>query len=344
MIRRGFLLLPSLLLACGSSSGSPDAGPAADAPTGDDPGDPGDAVCSSLQVDFRPVVPSVMLVVDRSGSMKADYGGPTRWQALYGALMDPGTGIVAQLAEEVRFGLLLYSGHDLDPDGPCPTLREVAPALGNHAAIDTLYGGMQPGEGTPSGAAVRAATPMLEAVDEPGPKLMILATDGIPDTCAAPSEDSSAIARQQVIGAVNDAYDGEISTYVIGVGPDVSSEHLQEVANAGRGLAPAGPQNAVYYRANDTQALVAAFDEIINGARGCVFELDTPVDPDIAKGVVTLDGEELVLGTDWQLRDGGTLELIGAACDAILAGGEHTVEATFTCPNQQPDAGNGGVD
>jgi hypothetical protein len=79
-----------------------------------------------------------------------------------------------------------------------------------------------------------------------------------------------------------------------------------------------------------------------------VFELDKPVDPDIAQGSVTLDGEPLEAGTDWHLSDGGTLELLGAACDTILAGGDHTVEATFTCPADAdaPDAGDptGGVD
>jgi hypothetical protein len=280
--------------------------------------------------------------------MDADYGGPTRWEALYSTLMDASSGIVTRLADEVRFGLLLYSGHDGDPDGACPTLHQVAPAQNNVAAIDAVYGVMEPGEGTPTGEAVAAATPMIQAVSEPGPKLFILATDGLPDTCGAPSEDSSAAARGAVLSAVSAAHAADITTYVIGVGPDISSDHLQEVANAGRGLAPAGPDNATYYRALDAASLVDAFQEIIDGARGCVFELDEPVDPDIAQGTVTLDGQPLAAGTDWHLRDGGTLELLGAACDSILAGGDHTVEASFTCPSagRAPDAGDssGGVD
>lgn len=349
MIRRVSLIIPILLAACsdGPGSGSPDAaGPIADAGAAADAAPVG--FCSTLLVQFRPVVPTVMLVVDRSGSMDADYGGPSRWNALYTTLMDPSSGIVSRLADDVRFGLLLYSGHDGDPDGPCPTLHDVAPARDNVGPIDAVYGAMEPGEGTPTGAAVAAATPMIQAVSEPGPKLLILATDGLPDTCGAPSEDSSAAARSAVLSAVGAAHDEEIDTYVIGVGPDISSEHLQEVANAGRGLAPAGPDNATYYRALDAAALVDAFQDIIDGARGCVFELDDPVDPDIAQGIVTLDGEPLEAGTDWHLRDGSTLELLGAACETILAGGNHTVEATFTCPADggAPDAGDstGGVD
>jgi hypothetical protein len=350
MRRRAPLFLAFLHLACsdGPGSSSPDAG---GPPTGDG-GAVADAapggVCSSLSVHFSPVVPTVMLVVDRSGSMRADYGGPSRWEGLYTTLMDPDAGIVTQLAAQVRFGLLLYSGHDGDPDGPCPTLHDVPPAQGNVAAIDAVYGGTEPGEGTPTGAAVAAATPLIAQVSEAGPKLFILATDGLPDTCGAPSEDSSAQARRRVLDAVAAAHDQDVTTYVVGVGPDISSEHLQEVANAGRGMPPVGPDAATYYRALDAADLVVAFQEIINGARGCVFELDDPVDPDIAQGTVTLDGEPLEQGTEWQLRDGGTLELLGGACQTVLAGGDHTVEASFTCPSagDAPDAGDptGGVD
>ena len=348
MIRRSLLFFAVLPLACsdGPGSGTPDA--AAPSPDGSPADAAPAAVCSSLSVHFTPVVPTVMLVVDRSGSMRTDYGGPTRWRALYTTLMDPSSGIVTRLADEVRFGLLLYSGHDGDPDGLCPTLHDVAPAAGNVAAIDAVYGDMQPGEGTPTGAAVAAAKPLIQQVTEPGPKLFILATDGLPDTCGAPSEDSSAQAKTAVLSAVAAAHDDDVTTYVIGVGPDISSEHLQEVANAGRGLAPNGPDKATFYRALDAAALVDAFQEIINGARGCTFELDQPVDPDVARGTVSLDGAPLTAGTDWRLRDGGTLELLGAACDTILAGGDHTVEATFTCPSgaDAPDAGDptGGVD
>ena len=350
MLRRATPLLLLLLhLACsdGPGSSTPDAGPLADGAGASNDAAPG-GVCSSLSVNFTPIVPTVMLVVDRSGSMRADYGGPSRWEALYATLMDPTAGIVTRLADEVRFGLLLYSGHDGNPDGPCPILHDVAPAQGNVSAIDAVYGGIDPGEGTPTGAAVAAATPMIDAISEPGPKLFILATDGLPDTCGAPSEDSSAQARGRVLSAVGAAHDKDITTYVIGVGPDISNEHLQEVANAGRGMPPGGPGAAAYYRALDAAALVDAFQEIIDGARGCVFELDQPVDPDIAQGTVTLDGAPLEPGTDWHLRDGGTLELLGAACETILAGGDHTVEATFTCPSGggPADAGDptGGVD
>ena len=333
---------PSLLFACASNIG--DGAGTGDAAPPDEPASdaaPADSdVCGSLQASFSPITPTVLLVVDRSGSMKADYGGQSRWNALHATLMDPASGIVTQLAEQVRFGLLLYSGHDGAPGGTCPTLHEVGPKKNNAEEIEAVYGAMLPGEGTPTGEAVAAATPLLEAVTAEGPKLLILATDGLPDTCDTPTEDSSAIARAAVIDNVAAAYDLDIATYVIGVGPDVSADHLQEVANAGAGLAPGGAASAPYVQALDAQALVAAFDTIIDGARGCTFALDAPVDPDIAEGVVTLDGEQLVEGTDWKLGpNGGRIVLLAEACDAILDGGDHEVAATFTCPEPAPDAG-----
>lgn len=342
MLRFLRFAFPSLLLACSSNIGdgvSPDSGPG-DQTDDSDAAPAGGDLCGSLLVNFSPVVPTVLLVVDRSGSMKADYGGVTRWNALHDTLMNPTDGIVPQLADKVRFGLLLYSGHDLDDAGACPTLHDVGPAIDNAEAIEALYGSKAPGEGTPTGEAIAVGTPMLDAVTASGPKLLILATDGLPDTCDAPTEDSSAMARALVVDGVEAAHDLDIATYVIGVGPDVAADHLQEVANAGAGLPAAGPDNATFYQALDAQALVDAFDEIIDGVRGCVFDLDAPVDPDIAVGVVTLDGEVLEEGTDWELRaSGGRIKLLGEACDTILAGGDHQVEATFTCPEQAPDAG-----
>jgi hypothetical protein len=339
----------SLLLACSSNigdGGSPDAAPAPDQPDDSDaaPAADGD-VCGSLLASFSPIKPTVLLVVDRSGSMKADYGGPTRWDALHDTLMDSGSGIVTQLAGKVRFGILLYDGHDGDAAGACPTLHDVGPAIDNAEEIEALYGTMLPGEGTPTGQAIAAGTPMLAAVDKPGPKLLILATDGLPDTCDAPTEDSSAQARGAVMDAVEAAYDLEIGTTVIGVGPDISAEHLQEVANAGAGLPAGGADDATYYQALDAQALVDAFDDIIDGARGCVFTLDNPVDPDIAQGVVTLDGEVLEQGTEWKLRNGGAgIKLLGEACEAVLAGGNHEVAATFTCPEEPESPADAGPD
>ena len=58
------------------------------------------------------------------------------------------------------------------------------------------------------------------------------------------------------------------------------------------------------------------------------------IDPAIAAGgTVTLDGASLVFGVDWRLVDGDTMEILGDACDLVLAGGDHQIDAEFTCPS-----------
>jgi hypothetical protein len=66
--------------------------------------------------------------------------------------------------------------------------------------------------------------------------------------------------------------------------------------------------------------------------RSCTFALEGRVDPAQAEyGLVTLDGVELAFGTEWHLSDEATLELLGEACAQVMEGGDHTVEAEFTC-------------
>ena len=67
------------------------------------------------------------------------------------------------------------------------------------------------------------------------------------------------------------------------------------------------------------------------GVRSCSFAIEGEVDLSQAdQGTVTLDGRQLAYGTEWQLSDPSTLELVGEACSTVM-NGDHTVEAEFTC-------------
>lgn len=299
-----------------------------------DPPDP--STCAEAHIDLAGVIPTVMLVVDQSGSMKEDFGGQSRWDAVYNTLM-ASSGVVKQREDQVRFGLTTYTGV---PGGACPQLAKVAPAVTNYGAIDGVLSANAPATDTPTGESIQAIIPELEAIQEPGPKVIVLATDGLPDTCAIPNPANDAerrVAQDLAVSAVTAAQTAGIDTYVISVGPDVSQAHLQDLANAGVGLAVGGADNATYYQALDAASLVTAFDDIINGVRACNFALDKAIDPSYAdSGTVTLDGVELEQGVDWQLLDDGqTVELLGQACDTVLDG-DHTLEAEFTCDTGGP--------
>ena len=320
-----------------SGGGMPDAG------GGGGGGERADAApCAQVEVAVAPVTPTVMLLVDRSGSMTDPFEPePTRWDALYRTLMDPTSGVVAQLESSVRFGVATYSARDRENDGEidgaCPIMHVVEPGLDNYTAIEDVYGDLAPLDETPTGAAVDAVLASIVDAPASGPKILVLATDGEPDTCARPNPNGHAQARIDALLAVQAAFAADVRTYVVSVGSEAvgnpqAEQHMHELANAGLGLSPDAEPAAPLYVALEPAELVEAFDQIIGGVTSCTFSLEGSVDEAYAAGgTVTLDGDELEYGVDWHLVDDSTIELLGAACEALKAGGQHTVEAYFTC-------------
>ena len=297
---------------------------------GGDPGGGGnddDEDCASVQVELTDTVPSVMLLVDRSGTMDYEFGPTSRWWAVYDTLFDENVGVVKRLEQEVRFGMALYTADN----GVCPIIEQMAPAMGNFLPLRNLYAAYDPVDETPTAVSIDAMVNTLSGIQETGPKIIVVATDGEPDTCEVPDPDGLPAARSAAVGAAQRAHAAGIDVYIISVGDQIAQSHLQDMANAGVGKTLGGPDNAPYYQAFNADALVGAFDTIIGGVRSCTFAMDGRVDPAQAEyGTVTLDGRELTFGTDWHLTDESTLELLGEACTTVM-NGDHTVEAEFTC-------------
>lgn len=322
------LLVCALAGACTGSIGGEPGEPDPDEP-GDDPGGGGggDDDCASVEVQLTDTVPTVMLLVDRSGTMDYDFAYTSRWWAVYDTLFDENVGVVKRLEQEVRFGMALYTADN----GVCPIIEQMAPAMGNYAPLRDLYAAYDPVDETPTAVSIDAMVNTLSAIQETGPKIIVVATDGEPDTCEVPDPDGLPEARSAAVGAAQRAHAAGIDLYIISVGDQVAQSHLQDMANAGVGKTLGGPDNAPYYQALSPDSLVGAFDSIIGGVRSCSFGIDGAVDPSQAEyGTVTLDGRELMYGTEWQLSDESTLELIGEACTTVM-NGDHTVEAEFTC-------------
>ena len=291
--------------------------------------------CPNVVVTYEKQIPTVMLLVDQSGSMTEAFGGGSRWSVLHDALLDPSTGIVATLESEVRFGLALYTSNGGSAGGACPTLTEVPVALGNYAAIKAVYDPASPEGDTPTGESIAAVATQLGAVVEEGPKVIVLATDGEPDTCAEPNPQNG---QPQSIAAAQAAFAQGIRTYIISVGADVRLGHRQDIANAGAGKPVGGADDAPYYQALDPASLAAAFDEIINGVRSCVFTLNGSIaEQNATQGTVSLDGQPLAYGDPdgWKLNGPSEIEITGAACDAIQSG-DHTVAIEFPCGTVDP--------
>ena len=323
-------LLAAPLSACVGTVGGTDLEPDIEEPGGEPGGGGGEEECPSVQVQLADVTPTVMFLVDRSGTMTADFGGTDRWNAVYYTLMNEANGVITRLENEVRFGFTAYTGADDIP--VCPIIEQVPPAMGNRGSILQMYSQLGPIEDTPTAPSIMSVKALLEAMQQNGPRIIVLATDGMPDTCDDPDPDGQPAALAEAIAAAQAAHAAGIDLYIISVGDQVSQAHLQDMANAGVGLPIGGAERAPYYQALNPDALVSAFDQILSDVRTCSFSIDGQVDLSrAAEGTVTLDGVALEYGSQWQLSDESTLELLGTACDELMAGGDHVVEASFTC-------------
>jgi hypothetical protein len=116
------------------------------------------------------------------------------------------------------------------------------------------------------------------------PPIVLLATDGLPDTCADIDENGNTVAQNLSISETQRGFTMGIKTYILSVGNQVGAPHLQRLANAGAGLDPA-TGTAPFYTANDPAQLSAALQAIITGALSCDFDLTSPVaDPTTGAG------------------------------------------------------------
>ncbi len=285
--------------------------------------------CGEVTATLEPIVPTIVLLIDQSGSMTQDFGGQERWDAVYATLMDPTDGVVAQLESQVRFGVTLYTSEDGNDGGECPILTSVEAAIGNRDAIDAAYAPAQPNDETPTGESLQAVATSLAALEVEGPKAIVLATDGEPDTCEMPNPQEG---QPEALAAAEFAFGQDISTFVISVGDDVGAEHLQQMANVGVGKDIDDANPAPYYEALDAAQLVDAFNEIVGSFISCDLAIEGEVDLEQAcEGTVKLDGQELECGVEWEVQDEMTLRLLGTACETLKDGEMHTVDASWPC-------------
>jgi hypothetical protein len=282
------------------------------------------------------VTPRVILVVDGSCSMSTDYPASgesatqctnnrnSRWAALRDALVGQ-NGVVRRLEGVVEFGLVVYG-----TQRECPlTSDPIEPRLGNFDAIDGVLGGTPPGQFTPTGAALDWVYDNLilgdEADSEAGPEIVILATDGEPNSCGDANTN-----YQPSVDALNKGTGMGVTTRVISLANAAGEfhDHLQQLADIG-----GGPGSRLY-EPNTPEELAADLEGLVGGAVNCDVALNGRITPGMeCVGTVKLNGETLECNGDngWTLIDQRHIRLQGDACDQLMSTASGNVEAFFPC-------------
>jgi hypothetical protein len=224
--------------------------------------DPDAGACQQAQYTFEPKIPTVYLVVDRSGSMfhclsgdtgSAVCGTPanTAWSNLKEAVRS----VVGPLDAQVRFGFATIWGTDPSQGGTCPSIQgmttdNVAPALNNATAIMAKYDSLAFPPNTtqqgmkfesPASESIQVVAAALTADTTVGDKYIIFITDGQPDYC---DDSNSLCAPDSVIARIQAAKTAGITTIVLGIQTtlfDLPAGILKAYATAGAGEPTVAP-------------------------------------------------------------------------------------------------------
>jgi len=308
--------------------------------------------CARQDITTMRVTPTIWLVLDGSGSMDDPLSGmagdKSRFDSLKEALMDPMTGVVKALEDDVLWGYIMYDGpigggQLTRPDGgayssgpamTCPRIVSVEPKKDNYADIAAMYPPDPLGGSTPTDKALAkvvqhipaGATAMLDA--KVNPTIAVLATDGAPNNFC---DDASILddVRPLVLSQVMMLAQANIKTYVISLaGSDQGlTQHLTDVARAGMsGKPPFIPTNK--------DQLVQTFKDIIGPATACDVVLQGKVKMGSeCKGKLQINGADLMCddANGWKLKDASTIEIMGTACDMYKMDHTAVLHADFPC-------------
>jgi hypothetical protein len=351
-------------LAAGAAGGTGASAPGGLAGAGGSPG--GSGVCKVTTVGTGRVSPDMLIVLDRSGSMRM--GGVDRWAPSVAGLKT----ITASLEDRVSFGLMAFPGTMVDPVGgvvqivDCSTLSDPLAILeclagaipqvsggtcdaglvnvpigpGNAAAIATALDGMVPGGATPTAATLQAAHAELQKIqsapDSPAAaKYVLLVTDGAPNCTngfGGAGQDPAAVDAS--VAAIEAMAGQGTKTFVVGYGTQ-SDPQLKAALDR---MAVAGDTGDTQHRPiEDEQSLVNTFQQITGSLLSCEFALDQAV-ADKSYVKVTFDGVQLNVDdpNGWSLSaDHKKATLQGNACARAKEEG-HLISVTVQCEPVAP--------
>jgi hypothetical protein len=323
-----------------------------------------DLNCGAKDKAAAKLLPEILIVLDRSGSMNEDVSGGTcmdggfagggancgatsKWAQMTPALMQ----VVMETNADVNWGLKFFPDNQ---NNACNvnTTAAVPIAMNNATAITTAImgatqtnGGVVGYNNTPTRSAENGATTYLKGRTTANPKYILLATDGLPN-CAdsgmggrgggGTSTDDPMGATMAIASALTAGY----KTFVVGIatGGATADMTLSAMANAG-GLPRSGTPS--YYPVTTGQELADAIRTLIGVAATCTFQIGPPPTSDgtTSLGLINVFGDGVEITRDTSHANGydytdasmNSIEIHGPLCQKVMSGEIKEVKVTFRC-------------
>ena len=293
--------------------------------------------CGEHHFDLERKPAELLLVLDRSGSMKDAPDGATNTTTKWDLVVPAINQVITETDTTISWGMKAFpegSGDECDPTGVTSNVDVPMAALNASNVTGAITMTTPEGNGTPTGDAIDQGLAYLQSLTDGNSKYILLATDGEP-SCPKPSDSARTIAVQSVANAAA----AGVHTFVVGVATTKASAStaLNDMAVAGmepRNSDP-NPLATRFYLANTKDELVDALQVITGQVSGCTFNWDEepPVPDNIAVKVNGVkaphdanDGWEYT-GTDYK-----GVEVHGSWCEQIKTTAANKVEIVFGCP------------
>lgn len=299
--------------------------------------------CQVESTEVKPIPPTVLFLLDKSGSMgnldgylwdhDANIQTPevTRWSSLHAVVES----MVNKFNETVEFGVKLYPKIDATPykmTGACdvdPGVEvETAPMNAANILATIPAADFNVLGGTPMEGGIKEAVNYLTALDPDDQRFILMIADGdISKTCEDQDFNEALIFIETAL------QDHDIATYVVGIAIDdlPSKTQLTKLANAG-GKPSNGPDP--YYSTQNQIELDDAIQQIVDDTLSCTIAVaPEPDQPDLFE--VWIDDTQIPAVPDcnadgwrWTVPH-SEIELCGTACKALKQTGK--VEARYYC-------------
>lgn len=305
--------------------------------------------CEQVSVQSEPgAIPEVMIVLDKSSSMRAVPPGGT--MNLWGSAEAAINSLATELDPVVAFGLAMYPA--VNPTGPasqenfCSTGEVVTGfAVDNADAVEGDLAAAYVFGNTPTAASLIAVRNTLAATpkaDPASPRIVVLVTDGAPNCgdpagsrCVCTASSSGLCHRlhclddDNTVAAIEGLAADGVAVYVIGFAVSGWDTVLDRMAAAG------GTGRSAHIPAENTSELQEALSSVTYEALPCRYELDE-VPANLSYVKVVLDGDQVnpvsaSPDRGWQIA-GDEIELVGEACDTLRDPSQsHALDITIEC-------------